>query len=585
MRKTWALVAAIALGLLLAVYATVPPRPLPVSAPSASFSAARAMLDVREIAKTPHPTGSVENARVRAFLAARLSALGAQVHLSTQPLQGAPARSLIKWSGAPAPAQVTNVVGVVPGRDRAAPAVVLMAHYDTVWASPGAADDSAGVAASLEIVRALKIATPASRDLIVLLTDGEELGLVGAKGWFAQPVEAGHVGSVVNLESRGGGGRAAMFETGRRNGEMVRLYARAVRHPSATSFSTFVYELLPNNTDFTPAKKAGLQGLNFAFIGRPEQYHSPSATPERLDQGALQDMGAQALDSVRALLNDSPLGPAPNEVFFDVFSLFLVHYPPVWGWAVLAAAAGLLAFAAGRSREQLRRIAVGAGASLALMLATGVLLFTANLLSGAGKGANYYDRLAATPLLMVQAGLLVVAVLALSLVWARGRDDDGARTSVGLALPVLVLGVVAQAAAPLIAFLITWPLLLAGAAAALTKSSEDGPRRWAAVGVCAVGFGYVLSIAFFLFQGLGQDMPWVMALFAGLAAPLLAPFTQKVARDKMALWAAVLIVAGLAVASWVRLDPVSPTVAPYSLKASTTAGAVARDPVAPARAQ
>jgi len=38
----------------------------------------------------------------------------------------------------------------------AAPAVALMAHYDSVPASTGASDDAAGVASALEIVRAIK---------------------------------------------------------------------------------------------------------------------------------------------------------------------------------------------------------------------------------------------------------------------------------------------------------------------------------------------------------------------------------------------------------------------------------------------
>ena len=45
-----------------------------------------------------------------------------------------------------------------------------------------------------------------------------------------------------------------------------------------------------------------MPGFNFAFIGRPGLYHSPLATPDALDQGALQDMGRQLLDLTRGLL-------------------------------------------------------------------------------------------------------------------------------------------------------------------------------------------------------------------------------------------------------------------------------------------
>ena len=36
-----------------------------------------------------------------------------------------------------------NLIGVLPGKDRSQPAVMLMAHYDTVVGSPGAVSPSA----------------------------------------------------------------------------------------------------------------------------------------------------------------------------------------------------------------------------------------------------------------------------------------------------------------------------------------------------------------------------------------------------------------------------------------------------------
>ena len=525
------------------------------------------MIDVRDIGRAPHSTGSAEELRVRNRLAARLAGLGVEVRVTPEAISRVGAKRIADWSRRPAPTQVFNVVGVYPGRDRAAPAVLLMAHHDTVWASPGAADDTAGVAASLEILRALRAAPPPERDLVVLFTDGEELGLEGARGFFRDDPLHRRIGAVVNLEARGGGGRAAMFETGRDDGDMMRLYARSVRRPDANSLSSFVYTLLPNNTDFTPAKQAGLPGVNFAFIGRPELYHSPAATPERLDQGALQDMGAQGLDIVRALVT-SPRLPAraPDLVYFDVFGLGLIHYPPVWGWAVVIAAAALLGVAIVRSNESARTIVGGVAASVILMLTAGVLLLGLNLISGAGKGANYYDRLAAIPLLMTVAALACAAVLAPMLVWLRRSGGDGARTAAGLALPPLALTIAAQAAAPLLAFQFAWPLLVAGTIAALATGGASGWRALAASAVAAVGLGWLLAQSFFLFQGIGPDLPWIMAVSLGSAAPLLAPPVPLTSMRRTALAAVMLASAALAVALYVRLDPLAPTVPPYSLQ-------------------
>ncbi|MDQ2879028.1 MAG: M20/M25/M40 family metallo-hydrolase, partial [Pseudomonadota bacterium] len=281
---------------LLAIIATTPPVPLPASAPASDFSATRAMADVAVIGRAPHPTGSAADAQVRAHLIDRLRAMGLAVVTTQSVMDAEGAARLATWSHATATPPLTNIVALLPGRDRSQPAVLLMAHHDTVWGSPGAADDTAGVASILETVRAIKAAGQPRRDLMVLLTDGEELGLEGAKTFFAGDPRRGHVGVIVNLETRGGGGRASMFETGADNGAMMALFNRAVRHPVATSLSVFVYKKLPNSTDYTVAKGLEVPGFNFAFIGRPSQYHSPTATPAALDQGALQDMGRQVLD-------------------------------------------------------------------------------------------------------------------------------------------------------------------------------------------------------------------------------------------------------------------------------------------------
>ncbi|MDB5686721.1 MAG: peptidase, partial [Rhizorhabdus sp.] len=59
--------------------AVIPPAPKPAAAPAELFSATRAQIDIREIGQAPHPAGSAESDRVRAYLAQRLRVLGAIV--------------------------------------------------------------------------------------------------------------------------------------------------------------------------------------------------------------------------------------------------------------------------------------------------------------------------------------------------------------------------------------------------------------------------------------------------------------------------------------------------------------------------
>ena len=565
MREAWAVIVALAGAVLLAVIGTTPPAPRAAGAPEKMFSAGRAMADVRAIARAPHPTGSAENARVRRYLVQRLDGMGLTVRTSGTPMRAAAAERIAARTGMTVVRpQVVNVVATLAGRDRTRPAVLLMAHYDSVFGSPGAADDGAGVATALETVRAVLAEGQPARDLIVLLTDGEEAGLEGASAFFAADPLARRIGVVINMEARGGGGRASMFETGADNGGMMRLFRDAVPRPVGTSLSVFIYEHLPNSTDFTPARRAGYPGFNFAFIGRPGLYHAPQATPAMLDQGAVQDMGGQVLALTRALLAVPVLpGRAADLSFFDAFGLVLVAYPAGYGWVLFAAAGLLFAAAAWRERGG-RDMLRGAGATLLLILLSGGLLYLGNQLSGADGPVNYYDRLAAIPRLQVQAALLCAA--ALLAVWpgrAAGRRS-AAGWAAGTAMPLLLLGGLAQWAAPTVSGVILCPLLLAAIATAVR--AHGGPRAGMATGIvaAAIGVGFLLALGFFLLQAVGPDLPSVAALPLALIAVLLWPLMPVVRRRPALMTAGALLLAALAIAGWVRLDPVADSIAMFS---------------------
>lgn len=565
--KSWTnLLVAIAGGLLLAILATTTPWPAPADAPATAFSATRAMADVRAIGSKPHPTGSAEDAQVRAYLTQRLQSMGMTVNESRGPLSEKGKARLDAWRGGAAPApDVVSLIATLPGRDPAKPALLLMAHHDSVWGSPGAADDSAGVASILEVVRAIRASgQPPERTLMVLFTDGEELGLEGAHHFFGADPARAQIGVIVNLETRGGGGRASMFETGNSNGAMIDLFARSVRQPVGTSLSVFVYNNLPNYTDYTVAKKQGIPGFNFAFIGRPGLYHSPLATPDALDQGSLQDMGRQALDLSRGLLAVPVLpGQAPDRVFYDLFGLVFVAYPAWIGWLLLAVAAGSYGYA-GWGATRLGELRRGAGVVLAQVLVGGVLLLLGNLASGADGKVNYYDRLAAIPRLEVQAVLLCLAAAALVAGFLLNRRAVMPLLP-AIALPFLLLAVVAQAVAPTAAFPLQIPLLCGGIGAAVARWRPGMVGNWAMTIGAALGLGYMLTLGHQLFQAMGQDLPELMVLPLGLGGLLLLPLFLRIERPRAMKEAAVLAVLALGIALWVRFDAVAASAAVYSL--------------------
>lgn len=598
------LLAALSAALGLAVLTTQTPRPEPASAPAVDFSAERAMADVRRIAAEPHPVGTVEHALVQAYLVGRMAELGLEPTLQAGLLSPAAIQRIERRGDSAEGLRAVNLVGVLPGREPALPAVLMMAHYDSVPGSPGAADDASGVAAILEAVRAIKARGPAERTLVVLLTDAEELNLDGARAFFSEHPLRDRIGAVVNLEARGGGGRAMMFETGPGNAETIAQFAHATRDasggPSSDSLAVFVYRLMPNGTDFTIAAQRGLAGVNLAFIGRPAQYHSPSSTPEALDQGSLQHIGSLGLETADHFLRAEVLPQATeNAVYGDLFGLAVVRYAPGVGWLLLAAAAGLTGFAAWGARHAtgLRLADGGRGVASGLwLLSSGLVLAQAVRVLGGPIGRRvdspetYYTLLRRLPWMEAGVGLAMLAVVLMLLAgrgrmgrrlvagvlvaagllaailggfdpvgagalvvalaltfWPRGEDEGRWGGWLGLIGLVLLAGAVAQAAAPEAAHLLIWPGLAAALAAAATALIGARLTRWAALApAVAAGVlvgGWLLGYGHGVFLGIGMDLPGALGLIALLLAMLVRPLApeRKGARG-LAVGAAVCLV-------------------------------------------
>lgn len=560
MSKGLGTLVALLAAVVLAIMATTPPMPQGPQTPPSEFAVARAMPDVVAIAREPHITGTPENARVREYIAARMQALGMEVSTSSGTVGERGTAKRNRWTGrSDPPPTLTNVIGVLPGRNRSLPAVLLMSHHDTVWGSPGAADDTAGIAVSLEVARAIKAGGGAERDLVVLVTDAEELGLEGAKQFFAEHPLRSRVGAVINMEARGGGGRTTLFQTSSDNGNAVALFADVARRPGGSSLAAYIYSVLPNDTDLTPVLAGSYTAYNFAFIGRSGLYHSPLATPARLDQGAVQDMGAQVLELSRALLNSPAMpAPAPDAVFFDLFGRIMLTYPAWAGWIMLIVAAGALGLSA-REQPDLRALGSGAGRMAGLLLVAAALYYLLNLLSGADGPTNYYDRLAAIPRLEAMAAL---GGMAATLVLLGGALSPAGK--VGAALPLLLIAAAAQAIAPTAAYFIVIPVMLAALALLSLQRSGGTAARAFAGAVAASVVGYMLALGHQVMQGVGPTMPMAAALPLALGALGLLPVWHGVTSRTARTGAAGLLILAMAVALWVRLDPVAETVAVYA---------------------
>ncbi|WP_261378307.1 M20/M25/M40 family metallo-hydrolase [Paenibacillus agilis] len=311
----------IGLAIFVLIFATLlidqPPRPKPSTAPVKEFSAERAMQHLQQIAKDIHHSGSKQIEDVRQYLMAELTRLGVQPY--TQQEVG------ITYDNQKV--DLHNIIGVLKGKSSGGKVLVLMSHYDSVDMGPGANDAGTGVAALLEAVRALTNNEQLQNDIWIVLTDGEEMGLQGANGFWKRAEHLEQIGLVVNFEARGSKGASLMFQTSEDNGVLIEHFAQAAPEPVANSFMGDIYRLLPNQTDLTVSLRAGIPGINFAYVDGWTAYHTPEDNLDNVDLSTLQHHGENALAMARQFGNINLENLRTSDhVYFNLFGL-LIHYP------------------------------------------------------------------------------------------------------------------------------------------------------------------------------------------------------------------------------------------------------------------
>lgn len=525
-----------------------PPAVVPATAPDTVFSADRAMGHVRAIAQRPHLPGSAEHARVRAYLVAELRALGLDVQV--QETVGVGTRY-------PMAGTVRNILGRLPGRERTGRAVLLVSHYDSQGASPGAGDAASGTAAILETVRALRAAPALRHDVIVLLTDAEEAGLLGAAAFAREHPWVKDVGVILNFEARGTGGRAFMFETGAGNLDAVRVLGD-VPDVSATSLMVMVYRLLPNDTDLSEFMHLGIPSMNFAFIDGVERYHTAYDDVAHLDPRSVQHHGAQALALTRRF-GDGPL-PRPatgDAVFFEAPFAGLVVYPEAWRWPItlLALAMVLALLVLGRRQEArwFRSVALGAaGAIAALLLAPaagaglGLLIVWMHRAAGWGGAPEWREG--------YHAAVVAIAAGVAAAAWVTARRRASTRGAhAGALLPWAVLATVVTWLAPGASYIVAWPLVAAAAAALVTHASRTGVgagvARAVALTVAALVAAVILvPVIYLLGSALGIQLAGAVAasLLTAFLFAMVAPALEWMAGRRR--WALALVPGSVALA-------------------------------------
>jgi hypothetical protein len=470
------------------------------------FSAERAQTGLAFILgkqERPHPADTQANDLVRAKIAYLLQGMGLKPIVRDQ----LACNEFYKYPGV-ACARVRNVIAVIgPPTGKA---VLLNAHYDSTPVGPGAADDGIGVATLIEVASILKDKR-LKRPVIFLFNEGEELGLVGARAFLADPLSR-TVGSLVNLEARGVTGPVNMFETSEPNAAAISVFARSVDRPVANSLSTDVYRLMPNYTDVNSFAERGWMTLNLAPIGNETRYHSAGDNVSALDHRTLQHMGDQTLALALALANGDAPRAGGKRIFMDVAGRWLITLPLIVGIVLLAGL--IIAFAVLAWRRG------GAARSAAVVLGTRIgsaaIAWIALEAIGTLRPGMFWRAHAIWTILATYASVILAAV---GLIATVGRRLERRQLRTLYWLLYLVIGGIIGLLAPggIVYFLFPPLLVLAGVGAARWWRPAETAGAIAAIAFAYVTWGEMLA----LLQELLNGGP--MWLFAPLGGLLILP--------------------------------------------------------------
>ncbi|MEM1193550.1 MAG: M20/M25/M40 family metallo-hydrolase [Pseudomonadota bacterium] len=347
--KAWLVLVIVAAAFAVITFAGTVVEPQTVRATNAAdeFDTTRAFDRIATIMgeENPHPVDHPETARVRDRLTAMITAMGFDPQLTQHHVCDGVGSG--RYLGC---AKVTNVSFALgpapspsPSSSGARDTLLLLAHYDSVPAGPGAGDDMIGVATILEIAHHLQREQP-QKPILAVFTDGEEFGLFGAKAFVEQDPRFDRIETILNFEARGVGGPVFMFETSQPNSFVIRQFARGTKRPVTNSTMAAVYEAMPNGTDMTEFLRYDINALNFSPIRNERYYHTPQDNLTNLSKPSLQHMGDQGLGTARAFLNADTVPATSRVLYTDILGQYLLVIPAALALPILGASLMLALF-------------------------------------------------------------------------------------------------------------------------------------------------------------------------------------------------------------------------------------------------
>ncbi len=520
---------------------------------SVLFSTERALEHLEVISQSPRSPGSVHHKKIRDYLLQELTNM--DLNPTVQLVEAADSEEKLE-----------NVLAKLPGSNSDG-AIMLIAHYDTEPGSPGAGDNGSGTAILLEIVRNLSLTKTFRNDVIVLFSDGEELGMLGTKAFVGEHSWFSDVRLALNFDTFTFG-PAYMWQTSPENGWLVNQYVSAVAQPMTNSWLYSLSRLLPLDTDLTPFIDAGISAYNFSTPYLYPEIQTAQDRIEIINAGSIEHAGNQGEALVRHLANiDISQTRSPDLIYFNLWGPVVIRYPA--GWVMPIALITLLILVTGIGVGIYKRFLTWQGMwhgiisfllSLLAVVSFSLLIWVAGFLI---KPAIFMAW-TADPRHMPHDWLFFISLVAFAAgIMTRVYQSAMKKTT----LPNLMMGIFffwyAGALAsshylPGASFLFVWPLftnliLMIGL---FMSQSEDHPNGlitsliWSGMSIMPVLLWIPFIFLFFLVTALGAFPILVLCivLFFGILLPLHASSimtNQKVVGFVTFLIGAVFLLAGV----------------------------------------
>jgi carboxypeptidase Q len=247
----------------------------------------------------------------------------AQLVLTKPKRVGLVAMGTVTWK------ESRNVIADLKGREKPDEVVIVCAHNDSAYTSPGASDDGGGVAVVMELARAFAAApTRPARTVRFIAWGGHELGLMGSEAYLrARPDETAKTVAVINFdgmgavlgtigwEAAGGDDWISFLRTTLKQAEL--------EEPSSIG---------PGGVDMTNFAALEVPAMTFGLSGGGGAAHTPAENlrflgPVGLEEGLLE-----------AALILQRVGYDPSVTFPHRFPPELLKevrdYAARWGWGV-----------------------------------------------------------------------------------------------------------------------------------------------------------------------------------------------------------------------------------------------------------